>query len=423
MLRRRFLQSSLATGLVWGTASSHASAVTHRLLETPPMSPQPGKDENIDSIERRILWENRDGKGETWFHPRACMVPHEAKTPEALMTLQWIRGSDYFGPVQYSQSFDLGKTWSDPAPVEPLGRVPVEEHDGLQAGVCDVVPEYHPPTKSVLALGHVVFYRGARFSSNDQLARYPVYAVRREDGTWSDRKRLVWDDPRGSFIYTNNCGQRHVLPNGDILMAFSFGAQSEHREVAGVRCKFDGEDLAIAEVGEPLSLKAGRGLLEPSITSFEDRIFLTIRAEDGHGYVAVSDDGLAYSPIEPWRFDDGEALKMSTTQQHWLSHPRGLYLIYTRQDAINTNVIRWRSPLWIARVDPDKRCLIRETEQQLLPLIGDGVDDPDGVALMGNFHVTPVDDEQSWVTVGEWLPRRGARGNLLMAVIRWKKVQ
>ncbi len=379
-------------------------------------SAQSPAEDLVESVTKETIRKNRDGSGITWFHPRACMVPG----PAALMNLQAIGGSDYFGQVHWSESRDAGKTWSEPKAIDALGRDPVEGKDGLMAGVCDVTPQFHPKTGTVLALGHVVFYRGPRFSRGDQLPRYPVYVVRRKDGSWSERKILRWDDPRGGFIYTNNCGQRVMMPNGDVMMSFTFGPEAKNRMVAGVRCTFDGENLEIAEVGPPLINNKGRGLLEPSLTRFHDRFFLTIRAEDGRGYVAASDDGLNYGEKMAWAWDDGEIIGMSTTQQHWLTHSDALYLVYTRKDAANANVIRWRSPLWMARVDPQKLCLIRQTERVVLPLVGDGVDDPDGVALMGNFDVTNVSPEESIVTVGEWLPRQGAKGDLLLARIRWK---
>lgn len=375
--------------------------------------------ELIASITKETLRRNRDGSAITWFHPRACMIPGEDGRPVALMTTQSIGGSDYFGPVHYMLSRDLGKTWSEPEPIAALGREPVAEHAQLMAGVCDVQPQFHPQTGTVLALGHVVFYRGPRFSRGDQLARYPVYAVRRVDGSWSKRKVLKWDDPRGAFIYTNNCGQRVVMPNGDIVMSFTFGPEAKSRMVAGVRCSFDGENLKVLAVGPPLRNHVGRGLLEPSVTRFKERFYMTIRAEDGHGYVAVSDDGLNYRRKTAWAWDDGSPIAMSTTQQHWLTHDEGLFLVYTRKDETNANVIRWRSPLWVARVDPGRLCLVRRTERIVLPLVGDGVEEPDRVALMGNFAVVNATRQESWVTVGEWIPRAGARGDLLLARIRW----
>ena len=123
----------------------------------------------------------------------------------------------------------------------------------------------------------------------------------------------------------------------------------------------------------------------------------------------------------PWACEDGEALTMSTTQQHWLTHSDGLFLVYTRKDKSNSKVLRWRAPLFVAQVDPEKRCLIRSTEQVVLPLVGDGNKDPDNVALMGNFNVTNVSPNESWVTAGEWMPRKSARGDVVLGKIRWSK--
>ena len=206
------------------------------------------------------------------------------------------------------------------------------------------------------------------------------------------------------------------------MMSFTFGPEANGRMVCGVRCAFDGETLTIKEVGPAIKHPVKRGLLEPSVTHFKDRFYMTIRAEDDRGYLCTSDDGLNYAEKKAWTYDDGEPLTMSTTQQHWLTHSDGLFLVYTRKDEINSNVIRWRSPLWVAQVDVEKQCLIRETEQSVLPLMGDGVGQPDKVALMGNFHVTNASPDESWITVGEWMPRLPkAGGDLLMARIKWSK--
>ncbi|MHC2069421.1 sialidase family protein [Bremerella sp. T1] len=401
--RRHFLAGTIGSLL----ASCHLSAA------------QPS--DLLKQIETQTLWRNRDGKSTTWFHPRACLVPGPDEKPSVLMTMQEIAGSDYFGPVHWTMTDDKGETWTKPKLIPGFDRKPVAGHEGLMAGVCDVVPQYHPQTDTTLALGHCVYYRGPRFSHNDQLSLFPTYCVRKSDGTWSDRKKLAWNDPRGAFIYTNNCGQRVVLPDGDILLAFTFGPKASHRMVAGVRCGFDGETLEVKEVGPAIENRVKRGLLEPSVTQFQDKYFLTIRAEDDRGYVAVSDNGLHWEAKQPWCWDNGKPLTMSTTQQHWLTHSDGLYLVYTRKAEENQNVMRWRSPLYICQVDPEKRVLLRETERIALPLVGDGVRNPDDVALMGNFHTVHVSPHESWVTVGEWLPKRNAKGNTLLAKILWAR--
>jgi hypothetical protein len=165
----------------------------------------------------------------------------------------------------------------------------------------------------------------------------------------------------------------------------------------------------------------GRGLLEPSITHYAGKYWLTIRAEDGRGYVSTSLDGLQYEPQRAWAWEDGSPLDMSTTQQHWLTHSEGLFLVYTRKDATNLNVMRWRAPLWVAQVDTERQCLIRATEKVVLPLLGDGVNAADQVPMMGNFGVANISPEESWVTDGSWCPKRDNAGELQLARVRWSR--
>lgn len=371
----------------------------------------------IASIEKVTLRRGRDGSGPSWFHPRPCVVPGR-EGPVIIMTMQEIRGSDYFLPVHWMQSRDLGRTWTEPRPVPAFGRDPTPDGRGDE-GVCDVVPQYHPQTGTVLALGHNVFYKGTDFDRN-QPPRCPVYAVFR-DGRWSERRRLAWDDPRGTTIYTNNCGQREVLEDGSIAFVMSFGPKPTARSAAGVRCSFDGETLEIRQVGREIRHAAGRGLLEPSLVRYRGRFYVTLRAEDGRGYVAGSDDGLDFAEKQPWCWDDGTPLDMSTTQQHWLPHSEALHLVYTRQDATNTKVIRWRSPLFMAQVDLQTLRLIRATERVVLPLVGDGVNAAAEVPLMGNFQTTNITPDESWVTDGEMTPKHGYRGDLVLGRIRWSR--
>jgi hypothetical protein len=371
----------------------------------------------IASIEKVTLRRGRDGSGPSWFHPRPCVVPGR-EGPVIIMTMQEIRGSDYFLPVHWMQSRDLGRTWTEPRPVPAFGRDPTPDGRGDE-GVCDVVPQYHPQTGTVLALGHNVFYKGTDFDRN-QPPRCPVYAVFR-DGRWSERRRLAWDDPRGTTIYTNNCGQREVLEDGSIAFVMSFGPKPTARSAAGVRCSFDGETLEIRQVGRDIRHAAGRGLLEPSLVRYRGRFYVTLRAEDGRGYVAGSDDGLDFAEKQPWCWDDGTPLDMSTTQQHWLPHSEALHLVYTRQDATNTKVIRWRSPLFMAQVDLQTLRLIRATERVVLPLVGDGVNAAAEVPLMGNFQTTNITPDESWVTDGEMTPKHGYRGDPVLGRIRWSR--
>ncbi len=384
---------------------------TTSLALLPAVSPAAEAQESlIESIEKVVVKTPALPKG-TWFHPRACMIGNRA-----FMTTQPIMGSDHFGHVHWTTSDDLGQTWSDFTPVPPLGWVPMA--DGYNEAVCDVTPEFHAKTGSVLALGHNVFYKNKGFY-RDQPSRWPIYAVWK-DGAWGPRRKLVWDDPRGSEIYSNNCGQRINLPDGDVLMSFTFGIKGQKRYVCGVRCSFDGDQLLIKQTGNALTNTVGRGLLEPSLTQFGGRFYLTIRAEDRKGYVAVSDDGLNYEPQQPWTWDDGTPLMTNSTQQHWLTHSDALFLVYTRRDPTNEKVIRWRAPLWVAQVDPKTLRLIRATERVVLPLIGDGVNAADLVAFNGNFGICNASPTESWVTDGSWCPKTNT-GELNLARVKWRK--
>ncbi|MGW8181192.1 MAG: sialidase family protein, partial [bacterium] len=134
---------------------------------------------------------------------------------------------------------------------------------------------------------------------------------------------------------------------------------------------------------------------EPSLANFQGRFFMTIRAEDGRGYVSASADGLSWLEQKPWSWDNGDHLSMSTTQQRWLTHSDGLFLVYTRKAEKNRNVMRWRAPIFLARVDTKRLCLIRRSEQVVLPLVGDGINNAKHVARMGNFHVVNASAHES----------------------------
>jgi hypothetical protein len=373
--------------------------------------------ELIERIESSILWPGRT-EGKTWFHPRGCMIPLKPN-PVALMTCQTISGSDVFSQVFWSSSTDNGRSWTAPRPIASLGRRQLP--GGIEEGTCDVVPDYHAGTDSVLAIGHNVYYK------DDVLIqpyenRYPVYVVGDTKGNWSERKKLEWDHPGTEGIYTCGCAQRITLENGDIILPLSYGpGERTARKVCTVLCSFNGEDLTILKSGNSFALDVKRGLLEPTLARFRGLFYMTIRAEDGHGYVSVSHDGLNWETQRPWCWENGEPLAMSTTQQRWLSHSHGLWLVYTRRSAHNVNVMRWRAPLYAAQVDTERLFLIRDSERIVFPLIGDGINDPDHVARMGNFHVVNASRGESWITVGETLPHDGWKGNTLLGRIFWDR--
>jgi hypothetical protein len=392
-----------------------AAAGVMEIKDEPGLAADGANPPLILAIERQTLWQGRDG-GVTWFHPRACIVREKAGS-FALMTLQSISGSDYFGPVHWTESRDVGRSWSRPRPVPGLGRKPAA--DGAEEGVCDVVPEFHAATGTVLAIGQQVFYRSGKLMT-PQPMRAPIYVVRGVDGQWSPPQRLDWVDPRASYLYSANCAQRITLDGGDVLIPVCFGKSDRARSATALRCSFDGKQLALKDVGTELKMNKGRGFLEPSLALLDGVYYMTIRAEDGHGYVSKSADGLKWETSVPWQWDNGEPLTMSTTQQRWLPHSNALFLVYTRKAVENTDVMRWRAPLYLAEVDRTTMRLRRDTEQVVFPLRGDGVRDGKHVAHYGNFHTTAASPDESWITSGEVIPAN-FRGDTLLARVTWSK--
>jgi len=367
----------------------------------------------IATIDVETIWHGR-ASGVTWFHPRACALPQPGTF---LMTCQSIGGSDVFGQVHWSVSTDHGDTWSAPAPIRSLGRRDLV--DGLQEGVCDVVPGCHAETGVTLAVGHNVYYRNNVLTKPSE-DRFPVFAVRDANGAWRGRHTLAWPNADVPAIYTSGCAQRIDLADGHILLPLSVGDRPDApRWVCTALCTFDGAELAIEAMSNRLHLEVRRGLLEPTLAVHDAVVYMTIRAEDSRGYVSMSRDGMTWSGIQPWCWDDGEPLTMSTTQQRWIANRHGLYLAYTRRAPENVNVMRWRAPLYIAQVDTAGLRLIRATEHVAIPMTGDGINDPDHVARMGNFHTVNAGPDEAWITVGETLPADGWRGDTLLARVRW----
>jgi PAS domain-containing protein len=134
--------------------------------------------------------------------------------------------------------------------------------------------------------------------------------------------------------------------------------------------------------------------------------------------VLKHDDGLHFRPIKAWKFDDSTDLGSYNTQQHWLAHSDGLFLVYTRRGANNDHIMRNRAPLFIAQVDPEELCVIRKTERVLIPEQG---------APLGNFGAAAITETESWVTVSEFMwpswneeaRKRGAAGRTFIARVIW----
>ncbi len=341
-----------------------------------------------------VLREGYDGE-HCWVHPRAGIVPSPAGAPPAVvLTLQqlWLKGSDVFGPLHELRSDDLGRTWAPLRPhADTLGLR--AEADGVTVGASDFWPQWHAASGRLLGIGHTVRYKNnAVLAERPRETAFSVYdPVAR---TWTPWRPLAL--PAEARFYNAGAGsaQRVDLPDGDILLPFYFKARgARDYRVAVARCGFDGRELVVRAVGADVAVAGGRGVYEPSLARVGGRFFLTLRHDTG-AYVATSDDGLNFSAPRAWTWDDGTDLGSYNTQAHWVTHGDALFLVYTRKGALNDHVFRHRAPLFIAQVDPEKHHVLRATERVLVPERG---------ARLGNFGVTVVNENETWVTVAEWM--------------------
>lgn len=358
-----------------------------------------------------------------WVHPRAGIIPGESLKVVLTMQKLLLSGSDVFSPLSDLRSDDLGKTWSAPREqTRTLGQR--GEGYGVTVGACDFWPKWHAQSGKLLGVGHTVRYRDNRVMSDRKRETcYSVYDPK--TGEWTPWDALEMRDAQKFYNAGAGCVQRVDLPSGEILLPIYFHARgAKCSQVTVLRCAFDGRRLTMLEQGNDLAVESDRGLGEPSLTRFHGRYWLTLR-HDKAGYVSTSDDGLHFSPPRKWLWDDGTDLGNYNTQQHWVAHADGLFLVYTRRGANNDHVFRHRAPLFIAQVDPDRLCVLRATERILVPERG---------ARLGNFGVTEVSADETWVTVAEWMQttapnpfdytvpmKYGANNAVFAARVRWEK--
>ncbi len=345
-------------------------------------------------------------EGGHWFQPRPAPIPALTRDgkPAVVMVAMQILGSDYFTGLSSMRTFDLGKTWSEPQAAPALAWRDVE--DGapvVKIGVCDFQLGWHAPSQRVLGIGHTVRYtkKGfAGFGYRRDVA-YAVYDPATD--AWSPWRVLQFPPSDADAFFHNGAhGQWLVEPDGSILLPVYAVGKGEpwNCRCLVLRCRFDGETLSSIERGPALTIADRRGLYETSIVKHQDRYFLTMR-NDLRGYVSSGSDGLAFDPARPWTFDDGTELGSYNTQQKWAAHRDALFLVYTRRGLDNDEIARHRAPLVMAQVDPERLCVLRNTERILVP--------KKGTARFGNFDATAITENETWVTVAGGGPAYCAR--------------
>lgn len=350
------------------------------------------------NIQNEIILHGRRNN-QAWFEPAIGVIPGSSeKPPQVFIRATLLTGNDV-GPQLFIKTDDLGKTWSNPTLCQNWFKVPLPDH---------VFEEpwfgffYHRATDRFLAIGYTHFVRDEGRATNFKNERhytspnlkgsivYSLWDPKKSDFTPWERMKTPENLSLG--VYYN--GQFHEQADGSILIPGYIWPKDGQtmKGVTVLKCMFTGSELQYVEHGSVHVVEEARGLAEPSIVEFGGKYFLTAR-HDMRGYVTKGDDGLHYKDLITWKFDDGTDLGNYNTQQKWLKFNERLYLIYNRKSELNNGVFRSRAPLFMAEVDPEKLCVLRNTEKIVFR---------ENRARMGNFNVAYVNDE-AWVVTGEWL--------------------
>lgn len=322
-------------------------------------------------------------------HARCCYTPGFM-----LATAQYLNvaGCDLFSGILMSASYDDGKTWTEFT--EQKGLWPLKDDTYITVG-SDATPMYHKKTDTILLLGHTAEYeKGAmRPTGRKRNTFYSVFDKEKKEF----RQMKFLEMPKGFEMCGNGSGQSVELANGELLIPVYYKKANEFHNYYSMvlRCSFNGENVTVLEMGKPLTINIERGLYEPSLVYHNGVCYMTLR-NDECGLVAKSDDGLNYTDLQLWKWEDGSILQNYNTQQHWMPLGDELYLVYTRRGADNDHVFRHRAPLFAAKVENMR--LVRDSEFVVVGEKG---------ARLGNFGVTSYKDNGAVVMAAEWMQPAG----------------
>lgn len=346
-------------------------------------------------IEERVAYQNDNQENFWWTHMRCVSMPNGAM-PRILCTLlkdikeSPTNLSDVFYEISSITSDDLGETWTAPSVIPQFQWKTLP--DGYQGMLIDTVPMYHEKTGKVILFGMAQSYT----PTHSKKHTYPAYAV-------YDPATATWSSDWYVFAWPNGVGHSgsaypHMLEDGSGDILWPINSVDGKGSVQVVKASFDGTSLSYISQGNAVPNPGNNGNrsgIETSLAKFGSEYFMTIR-DDTQNRLAKSSDGIDWQPAVVLTWDDGTAITGSmNTQMHWIVQPDALYVVYTREDASNQSIYRYRAPLWMAQVDPVTLRLIKSTERIAMGIT-------DNRAQLGNFGTYNVLPGLSIVSSNEW---------------------
>lgn len=344
------------------------------------------------SFTRQRLFSGFDGK--------MCKIVPTIATDGNIVLMTWqkllLSGSDVVYGELMAKSTDGGKTFSPGVEQEVLQYT----WEGSIRTAYSAFLFYSRTNKRWFGLGAAQRFENDKvpmlWSKDGKPATWPMfYTVDPEAGAFTSKRYLPVPF---EFERAIPFGQIVECDNGELLVPFYVIPPENRKNQKSysivTRCRFEGDEFKVIEAGTPISNDDyPRGMGEPSLAKLGDKYYITLRT-DIQGLWAESDDGMTFSEPKPWRWDDGSILENYNTQQHWMRPDGALYLAYTRKGAHNDHVFRHRAPIFMAKFDPERGCLIRSTEVILVPELG---------ARLGNFNAIEVSPTECWLTTAEWM--------------------
>lgn len=377
---------------------------------------------SISSIQEHVLVSGKSHSG-LWLGPDMIFTPgNVTKDFHLFFTVTDRKGGDsmqehyHFTAPRLSLNFDSLSKWKKQW---KKSQYPKALHSRKNDSGYRFVPsfnwKFHQQSKKSIGFGHLLRHKGKHLSKHlTHLAiTYSIYnPASGAFAPWKSFRIKIDGKKRPCVAY----GQRVDLPNGDILLPFStikeLKGWNSIRWCGSARCRFDGGKINVVDVSNLVTNSVPRGFVEPSMAEYNGVYYMTLRAQDGHAYYTTSKDGLTWEDPMPWSWDNGDTIPMDQTMTKFISRPDGLFLVYTRITENNKEVFRHRAPLFIAKIDIDNKCLVKETESTVLANNG---------FPLGNFNIHAISPKEIWITSQEW-DRTGKNvdcDNLLGRII-WK---
>ena len=339
------------------------------------------KDIKVDYIRRKIAW-GKPGK-DTYRN-----VSNGGSDGENTVFVTWAMStlgkSDNFAESYIVKSTDGGQSFSEPS----LIHVPTHHENGVRFSFRDCAYFYSKKHNKWFVFGSSMDYdeNDSNIRKNGIILATPCFTFLNPETCDYEGGIIELPFPYEYLSVMVNA-QPIEYENGDVLLTFYYiTEENHHASTISVRYSFDGEKFTIVKAGTPIDGRYyARGIYEPSIAKLNDKYYITLRTDE-MGMLASSGDGFTFTEPKPWRFDDGSLIGNHNTQQHWVRFKDALYLVYNRKNEYNDHIFRHRAPVFMARFDEERECLIKASEVILIPEMG---------AQMGNFVVLDMGDDKA----------------------------